>query len=595
MTGTSAFIQTRWSKNDLFPSHDSPELSAAFTELEEKAAAFEGIRSQLNETISPETFIGFIKQLENIERLANRVNAFAELFFSEDTQNQAAQSLMARVEQAMAELTNRLLFISLWWKELTDETAERLMAHSGDYRYWLEEMRHFKPHTLSEAEEKIINIKNVTGSSALRMLYDSITNRYVFKIEIDGVVRELTRGELMVYARHHDATLRERAYKELYRVYAADGAILGLMYQTLLRDWRNEQLNLRNFKTPIAARNLANDIPDEIVDILLEVSQRNVDVFQRFFRLKARRLGLKRLRRHDIYAPVAKSDKRYSFEQAYQMTMESFKQFEPRLAELAERTFKQEHVDSEVRKGKRSGAFCLTALPDVTPWVLLNYQGRADDVSTMAHELGHAIHSMLASQHSLFTFHACLPLAETASTFGEMMLIDKLLAQEEDEGVRSDMLFRQVDDSYATIQRQAFFALFERKAHDMVHQNASVDELADAYIENLHQQFGNAVEVNDEFRWEWVSIPHIYQVPFYVYAYAFGQLLVLALYQQYKLEGEAFKPRYLKILSSGGSIAPVQLLAEAGIDIRQDAFWQGGFEVIKGLVDQLEKIDTRRP
>ena len=223
-------------------------------------------------------------------------------------------------------------------------------------------------------------------------------------------------------------------------------------------------------------------------------------------------------------------------------------------------------------------------------WVMLNYQGRADDVATMAHELGHAIHSMLAGHHNVFTFHSSLPLAETASTFGEMMLVDQLLENETDESVRRDLLFRQVDDSYATIMRQAYFSLFERKAHQMVKENASVDELAAAYLENLATQFGDSMEISDEFKWEWVSIPHIYHTPFYVYAYAFGQLLVLSLYKQFKAEGEVFKPRYLKLLSAGGSQAPEKSLTEAGIDIRSAAFWQGGFDVIKDLVEQLEAL-----
>jgi len=243
-----------------------------------------------------------------------------------------------------------------------------------------------------------------------------------------------------------------------------------------------------------------------------------------------------------------------------------------------------------VRKGKRDGAFCATVAPDLTPWVLLNYQGRPRDVATMAHELGHAIHSMLAEHHSIFTQHSSLPLAETASTFAEMLLIDRLLAQEEDQSVRQDLLFRQVDDAYATILRQAFFALFERQAHEMVKQDASVDDLSKAYQENLKVQFGGVVEVSAEFGWEWVSIPHIYHVPFYVYAYAFGQLLVLSLYKQYKEEGEAFKPRFIKILAAGGSDAPVRILSEAGIDVYDSGFWQGGFEVILDLIDQLEDL-----
>jgi len=282
------------------------------------------------------------------------------------------------------------------------------------------------------------------------------------------VVKEMTRGELMTYVRQHDPDVRARAYQELYRVYGSDGPFLAQMYQALVRDWRNENQTLRGCASPISVRNLANDVPDEVVNTLLEVCEKNTGIFQRFFKLKARWLGQERLRRYDIYAPVAKSDKRYDFQRAADMVLNSFNQFDPRFAELAQRVFDQAHLDSEVRKGKRSGAFCMSVGPTRTPWVLVNYQGNADDVATLAHELGHAIHAMMASDHSIFTFHASLPLAETASTFGEMMLVDRLLAEEADEAVKRDILFRQVDDAYATIQRQAFFALFEKKAHEMV-------------------------------------------------------------------------------------------------------------------------------
>lgn len=587
---TLPYTQTRWSLSDLFPALDSPELEQTFTDLETQVAKFESMRSQLSSQIKQAEFMNFVTLLEEINQLGSRLYAFAGLSFSADTQDQIAQTLVARVDQFIAILQNRTLFFSLWWKDLDDDNAARLMSEAGDYRYWLEEMRHFKPHTLTEPEEKIINIKNVTGVSALGNLYDSITNRYTFKLQVDGEVKELTRGELMVYVRQHDADLRAAAYQELYRVYGEEGPILGQIYQTLVRDWRNEQVDLRRFSSPISARNLMNDIPDPVVNTLLDVCERNASLYQRYFRLKAKWLGMDRLRRYDIYAPVVKSDKRYEYTQAAEMVLGSFHEFEPRLAGLARRVFAENHLDSEVRKGKRGGAFCMSVTPKMTPYVLLNYQGRADDVATMAHELGHAIHTMLAADHSMFTFHASLPLAETASTFGEMMLIDRLLAQEDDESVRRDLLFRQVDDSYATIMRQAYFALFERDAHEMVDQNASADELSAAYMENLKRQFGEVVEISDEFRWEWVSIPHIYQVPFYVYAYAFGQLLVLSLYKQYKVEGESFKPRYVSLLSSGGSEAPERLLSQAGIDIRSADFWQGGFDVLSGLLDQLEEI-----
>jgi len=585
-----SFIQSAWSLKDLFPSLDSPELETAFKTLEAQVVDFEKIRPQLKPDIPAGSFVEILKDTEESTRLAHRIYVCAGLSFAANTQDQVAQTLLGRVQQFMAEMENRTLFFSLWWKDLDEANATRLMGASGDYRYHLEEMRHFKPHTLTEPEEKIINLKNVTGVSALHTLYDAVTNRYAFKLEVGGETKELTRGELMVYVREPDADLRARAYQELYRIYGNDGVILGQMYQTVARDWRNENLTMRHFTSPIAARNLSNDIPNEAVDTLLEVCRRNASIFQRYFQLKARHIGMERLRRYDIYAPVVKSDKRYDFNTAAEMVLDSFGHFDSQVAEHGRRIFAENHLDSEVRKGKQSGAFCWSAVPDLPPWVHVNYQGRPDDVATLAHELGHAIHAMLAAHHTVFTYHSSLPLAETASTFGEMMLVDRLLSEETDESVRRDLLFRQVDDAYATIMRQAYFALFERQAHEMVQKNASMDELSAAYVENLKEQFGDAVELSDEFKWEWVSIPHIYHTPFYVYAYTFGQLLVLSLYQQFKAEGEAFKPRYLKILSAGGSEAPARILSEAGIDIRSGAFWQGGFDVITALVEQLERL-----
>jgi oligoendopeptidase F len=592
MTQT-AFSLSGWKLDALFPGAKSPELAAAFTTLTDKVAAFSNRRSLLTEGITEANFLSILHELEETYSLQARLYTYAGLRFTENTQDQESLSLLARIDQFSAEIGNATLFFSLWWKDLSDETAERLMSAAGDIRYWLEQMRLFKPHTLTEAEEKIINIKNVTGASAMSTLYDAITNRYVFRLQVNGETKELTRGELMTYVRSSDPDLRARAYQELYRVYGQDGTILGMIYQDIVRDWRNENLRLRHYATPISARNLVNDLPDSVIDTLLDVAQRNVGVFQRFFRLKARWLKRDRLRRYDLYAPVVRSNKTYTFDEGARKVLAAFRAFDPRLEQLTLRLFEEQRVDSEIRKGKQSGAFCWPAAPDLTPWVKLNYNGRPDDVATMAHEFGHAVHSMLSEDHSIFTFQSNLPLAETASTFGEMVLLDKLLAEETDESVRRDLLFRQVDDAYATIQRQAFFAIFERAAHEQVEQGASVDELSAAYLENLRAQFGDAVEVSDEFQWEWVSIPHIYKTPFYVYAYAFGQLLVLSLYKQYRAEGDSFKPKYFRLLSAGGSEAPMRLLAEAGIDAADPAFWQGGYDVLSDLIAALEALPVQ--
>lgn len=589
-----AYKLSKWDLSPLYPGYESAELQSAFDMIEEQVTSFEGVRNKLAPDMPAEQFVDVLKASEAMTRIGNKMYSFAGLSFTADTQDQKAQALQARVMQFLAEIENRTLFFSLWWKELDDANAKRLMEASGDYLYYLEAMRLYKPHTLSEAEEKVVNIKNVTGVNALGNLYDSITNRYMFKMKVNGKEKEMTASELFSFRYSTDPKVRAESYQSQFKVYAEDGPILGQIYQTILRDWHNENVNLRKFKSAIAPRNLNNDIPEEAVEALLGVARKNVGIFQRYFKMKAKYVGMKKIRRYDIYAPVAASKKTYKWDEAVTMVLDAFNAFEPKIAALAKRVFDESRIDSEIRKGKRGGAFCWSVLPEMTPYVLVNYQGTGREVATLAHELGHAIHAMLASHHSTFTFHSSLPLAETASTFAEMVLIDKLLAEEKDESVRRDILFKQMDDAYATIMRQSYFAMFEKTAHEMVQKNASVDDLSNAYFENLKEQFGDSLDLSNEFKWEWVGIPHIYQVPFYVYAYAFGQLLVLALYQQFKAEGESFKPKYLKILSAGGSEAPEKILSEAGINIRDPKFWQGGFDVLEKLVSELEKLPVAK-
>lgn len=588
------YEQKGWSLDELFPGLGTTEIEQAFEKLEASVVDFEKQREQLTVDISEKKFVGTLQNYEGIIRQISRVGAFASLRLSEDTQDQRVQAFMAQMQQLGAQIDNRIMFFNLWWKNLDDKVAARLLGASGDYRYWLEALRLQKPYTLSEPEEKIINLKDVNGTHALVTLYSTITNRYSFQLEVDGEEKELSREELQVYYRDPDPALREAAYKELYRVYDGDGPILGQIYQSILRDWRSEGVDLRGYSAPIAIRNLANDIPDDVVDTLLGVCRKNAPLFHRFFQLKAGWLGVDRLRRYDIYAPVAQSEKTYPYNDAVTMVLESFRQFDPRMAELVQRVFDQDHVDSEVRKGKRSGAFCSTVTPDLTPWVLQSYNGTPRNVATMAHEFGHAVHSMLAAHHTKLTQRSSLPLAETASTFAEMLLVDHLLETEKDPDVRRDILFGQMDDAYATIMRQAYFALFERQAHERVHEGAAVDDLSGLYLDNLKDQFGDSLDLSEDFRFEWLAIPHFYFAPFYVYAYTFGQLLVLSLYKQYKEEGESFIPRYIDILTAGGSASPEEILTNAGIDMRAEAFWQGGFDVVKQSLEQLEAIEIRK-
>jgi oligoendopeptidase F len=584
------FEQTRWSLTDLLPAPAGPALDQILSDVDDLVTELEAKRDHLSPSLDEQEFVQILELVEGIAVLSRRLGAYAYLWYSEDTQHQEALAFRGKIEKLLTEIQNRTLFFTLWWKGLDDGPAARLLAFSGDVAYYLESLRRFKPHTLSELEEKVINLKDVNGSEALVTVYEMITNAFTFHVEIDGVVKELNRSELMVYARDPQPEVRAAVYQELYRVFGEHSTVLGQIYQYLVRDWASENLSLRKFSSPIAVRNLSNDVPDAVVDTLLEVCRQNAGVFQRYFRLKAGWLGQDKLRRYDLYAPLSPSDRTYPFDVAARLVLGSLHDFSPTLADYAGRIFLDGHLDSELRPRKHMGAFCYGVLPGLTPWVLVNYNGKANDVATLAHELGHAVHSIMAAEHSPLTFHSSLPLAETASVFSEILLLERLLGSEAEAAVRRDLLARFVDDAYATVMRQAYFVLFEREAHALIEQGQTADFLAERYLANLQEQFGEAVVLSDEFRWEWVSIPHIYRSPFYCYAYSFGQLLVLALYRQFRTEGQAFVPKYLKILAYGGSKSPAYILSEAGIEIASPTFWQGGFDLIDEMIRELEAM-----
>ena len=587
----TTFAQARWSLNDLLDAPDGPRFKDYQSQLTELLGEFETTRSILTPDMALPDFKKVLDTYEAIDVALRHLAGYALLWFTEDTQRQEALSYKARMDQLAADVQNRTLFFSLWFKSLDEAQADRLIAASGDRRYYLDALRHFKPYTLSEAEEKLINLKDINGIDALVQLYDMLTSKFEFTLEVDGERKTMTRDELGAYARHPSPDVRAAMYQELYRVYQDQRLLLAQIYNNRVRDWYNEAIQLRGYPAPISVRNLANDIPDTVTETLLAVARQNNPLFQRYFRLKAKWIGLEKLRRYDVYAPLLQTEKHFEFGTAVDMVLTSYRDFSPSLADHARRVLAEAHIDSELRPGKRGGAFCFSPLPKLAPWVLINFAGRTRDVSTLAHELGHAVHALMAQEHSVLTFHSSLPLAETASTFGEMLLTDRLLKTEMEVAVRRNMLADKIDDAYATIQRQAYFTIFEQDAHRLVLENRSVDEIAAHYLTNLQEQFGDAVEIADEFRWEWVSIPHIYHVPFYTYAYSFGQLFALALYQMYRVEGKAFESKYLKILAYGGAEAPAKILASVGIDMASPAFWQGGFDFIRGLVDELEALE----
>lgn len=585
-----AYTPQRWSLDDLLPAPDTPEMEAFIAGLTDRVQEFEAGRSDLTSDISTERFRELVSLFEQLYADVAALTAYSYLWFSEDTGNEAALSFRARTNQIAADIENRTLFFTLWWKQLDDDTVARLLDDVGDARYYFESLRRFASHTLSEPEERIINIKNVNGIQSVLTLYDILTTGLEFHLVVDGEEKSLTRGQLMAYVSDPSPELRAAAYRELLRVFGEHKDVLGEMYAARVRDWAQEQVGLRGFARPISVRNLANDVPDEVTDTLLRVIRENTSLFQRFFRLKARALGIDRLRRYDLYAPLSGSDRRYTFDEALRLVDESYRAFSPVLAEHTQRVIAERHLDAEVRPRKITGAYCYGVLPGLTPWVLTNYSGKTRDVSTLAHELGHAVHAMMAADHSVLTFHSSLPMAETASVFGEMLLTDHLLELESDPDIKKTILSTVLDDAYATIMRQAYFVLFEEEAHDMVVAHATPMELEQAYLDNLREQFGDAVELTDDFALEWLAIPHIYHTPFYCYAYAFGNLLVLALYRKYRELGSAFEPTYLKILSYGGAASPATIIAEAGFDMAAPEFWQSGFDLLDEMLSELERL-----
>ena len=584
-----SIIVPHWSLEDLLP-NGIGQLEIVLDQIESSVTEIESYRQRLSNDFPAGDFLYLLHLIETLHELTGVVGGYAYLRYAEDTQNPSALSLRDRIEQVLAEVENRTMFFSLWFKSLADENAERYITAAGDLNYYLTSVRRFKPYTLSEPEEKIINLKDVNGVEALVKVYEILTNGYTFHLEIDGEVKKLTRDGLTQYYHHPAPQMRAATYQELYRVYGEDRAALAQIYVNLVRDWGSEGVGLRGYPSPISIRNLGNDIPDSVVDTLLEVCRKNVGLFQRYFRLKARLLGMTKLRRYDIYAPIASSGKVIEFDAAVPLVLDSFSQFSPLVVQAASKVFERSHLDAQVRPGKRGGAFSYSVGPKYTPWIMINYNGRIRDVTTLAHELGHAVHSIIASDHSVLNFHAPLPLAETASVFAEMLVTDRLLQEETDPTVQRDLLLTILDDAYATVERQAFISIFERDAHRKITQGCTSDELASLYMQNLKEQFGDALELSDEFAWEWITIPHIYNSPFYPYAYSFGQLLVLALYQQYLARREGFVPSYIKLLSYGGSAEPQKILTEAGLDISSPVFWQGGFNVLQSKLDQLENI-----
>lgn len=584
--------KVRWNLGEVLPSHSSKVFQSSILEpLEGLVSDFEGLRSKLNPAVSSEQLLSAITHYEKISRLSSRLGSFAYMFFSEDTRSQEARTFKARAEEINADASNRTLFFELWWKSLSNENTEQLISQSGKYSYFLRRLIQTKPYTLSEQVEQAINLKDMTGRSALLQIYHQIRDSFTYDIAFEGGSKKLTEEAVRDLFYSQKKGERKVAYMGMLSKFEQNRDVLGEIYKMLVRDWRNEGIKLRGYSSPLSIRNIANDVPDEAVNAVLKACKEGATLFQRFFKLKAKLLGLSDYSRTDVYAPLPlKAEKSYSWEEGSKLVLETFGSFDEKFAAMATNLFSQSHIDAEPREGKIGGAYCMSVTTDIVPYVLLSFTGTPRSVSTLAHELGHAVHDQLSSKRNTqLTYEAPLPLAETASVFAELLLTDRMLS-EADAETRKSLLVDLLNDSYATIMRQAFFVLYEVEAHDLIAKGVNVDELRDRYLTNLRTQFGDSLQVPAEFGYEWLSIPHIYQTPFYCYSYAWGNLLVFSLYRQFKKEGKSFAPRYMKMLSYGGSESPEKILNESGFDIRSGRFWKSGFEELSSTLEELERL-----
>ena len=583
----------KWNLDELVKNPTRTVFDKKLAKIESTAKRFEKIKKSLSPKISSGKFLKLLHDVEYISEKSSVIGGYASLRYSENTQSDEATSLLTRITKFGSDIENRLLFFDLWWKKQVDEkNARRLIKSAGQFSEYLRFKRLLAKYSLSEPEERIINTLDVTGVSALVKLYDKITNAYVYVVTVDGKKRTMNREQLTTLVRSKKAKTREAAYKSLFSKFSENKGVTGEIYQNIVLNWRDEGIGMRGFSSPIMIRNISNNVDNETAKTLLDVCKKNSKIFQKYFLQKAKLLGMKKLRRYDLYAPRKSKikEKNYSYDRSVKLVLDSLSKFSPVLSEDASGVFKKKHVDSIIRPGKTVGAFCSTPTPTITPYVLINFTGKSRDVFTLAHEIGHAIHSISASDKSILVSDASLPLAETASTFSEMLLYDKL-SETVSKQEKKTMLSEKIDDFYATIGRQSFFTLFEIEAHKQIANSTTVDEISKTYLQNLNEQFGNSVKVSEDFGLEWSCIPHFHHAPFYCYAYAFGNLLALSLFQRYKKEGKSFAPTYIEILSAGGSKKPEKLLRESGMDITKPRFWQDGFDYIQNQVKELSKLN----
>ncbi len=584
-----------WDLSDLYSGFGDKRIERDLSALITKSRAYEKkYRGKINSrSVTAATILKATKELEDLSELSGRLLSFAYLVFAADTGNPEHGAFLQKIQEKATEARKHLLFFELELVAIPETKMKKLLADKKleHYRHFLEQERRYKPHRLTEPEEKILDEKANTGSRAFKRLFDEVLNNVRFSVKLKGKVKDLSETETLALLYDPDREKRKAGAEGLTKGLLDNAHVLTIIFNTLVQDhYVNDRL--RSFTDPMQSRHLDNEIDAETVNALMESCEKNYDMVETYYKLKKKLLGLKDFYDYDRYAPIYSESKTIKYDKGRDVILSSFGDFSPRVAGVAKQFFDKSWIDAELRDGKRGGAFSHGTIPSAHPYVFMNYTGRLRDVMTLAHELGHGVHQYLSRRQGYFQSNTPLTTAETASVFAEMLVFHKLTETEEDPKTRLALICSKLEDIFATVFRQVVMTRFEESLHAARRAKGELtqDDVNELWINANQPMFGKSVKLTNNYKVWWMYIPHFIHSPFYCYAYSFGELLVLALYNMYLNEGNKFVPRYVELLSSGGSESPDVLLERVGVDIKDPGFWQGGLDLLRVMVDQAIEL-----
>jgi oligoendopeptidase F len=592
-------LATEWDLGPLVEGDGEAGVSKMLDEAVAGASRFAGTYAGKVAELSQSALEQAMHELERIYDLVGRAGSYASLRFATDTADPSRGALLQRVQERATEVETKLIFFELEWAAIDDERTDQLLAEPAEggadglafCRHYLRSARRYRPHLLSEVEEKLLAEKSISSRSAWDRLFGELVAALRVGLDDQEVTLDVALSRLQLAER----STRQAAAEAVTQALEPGLRTRAFIYNTLIYD-KSVEDRLRSYPHWLASRNLANEASDESVMALIQAVRARYDIPRRWYTLKARLMGIPRLADYDRMAPVLQEDVEFSFGEARELVLDTYRSFAAEAGRVTRRFFEDRWIDAPVRPNKRGGAFCSYTVPTVHPYVLLNYTAQRRDVLTMAHELGHGLHAALAQPQGAFHQGTPLTLAETASVFGETLVFERLLAAADNDELRLSLLAERLDSAMATVFRQMSMNRFEHLVHTGRREEGelSSDRIGELWVRSQDELFGDSVQITDGYRIWWSYIPHFINTPGYVYAYAYGQLLALSAYGRFVAEGESFVPRYLELLAAGGSRSPEQLGAIVGIDLADPGFWDSGLELIDEQLSAAEKLAERR-